>query len=208
MRASCTICARPAHAKGLCKWHYERKANGIPFDRPKKAAVGARAPCSVDGCVLRSQAKGLCKRHYQRSWNGRALVGVFQRDPKNCERCGARTRKAKWCAPCGTLAAAEAHKRSGWARRARYGISPEGFAAILESQGNRCAICCTERPGGLGWHLDHDHSKDPKDKSGHRGVLCCACNVGLGNFGDNARRLEEAVGYLSRYRQGVRLVCV
>src|ERR1039458_4221482 len=42
--------------------------------------------------------------------------------------------------------------------RAHYNITLEQFNAILEQQGNKCAICETDTPDGQGcWHIDHDH---------------------------------------------------
>lgn len=76
--------------------------------------------------------------------------------------------------------------------KSAWGMSPEDFAARLEKQGGKCAICDTTTPGGKGaFHIDHDHSTGKI-----RGLLCHRCNVGLGQFQDNIDRLERAKEYL------------
>jgi hypothetical protein len=83
-------------------------------------------------------------------------------------------------------------------RKAYYGITPEQAAALMASQGGKCAICETSTPNGRGaWHLDHDH------KTGAvRNFLCQACNSGLGFFRDDADRLTTAAQYLRKHQNG------
>jgi hypothetical protein len=77
----------------------------------------------------------------------------------------------------------------------RYGLSVDQFRALLRSQRSRCAICRTTKPGKRTWHVDHDHA------SGRvRGLLCCNCNVMLGQGKDDPRRLEAGAKYLRRFR--------
>lgn len=83
-------------------------------------------------------------------------------------------------------------KAPGYNRRRLYGIDPEQYAALLAAQDHRCAICHTETPGGKGsWHVDHDHTT-----KAIRGLLCHACNIGLGNFDEDPARLLAAAAYL------------
>lgn len=94
--------------------------------------------------------------------------------------------------------------RRAWTRRRdlrrAYGITPEEFAAKLATQGGRCAICGTTKPGGKGnWHLDHDHAFDARDTRGHRGLLCHGCNTALGAFDDSPRLLRAAASYLQKH---------
>jgi hypothetical protein len=76
----------------------------------------------------------------------------------------------------------------------RYGLTLAGYNELLDRQGGGCAICATPEPGGRGrFHVDHDH------KTGIvRGLLCHACNVGIGNLGDDPERLRAAADYLER----------
>jgi Recombination endonuclease VII len=71
----------------------------------------------------------------------------------------------------------------------RYGIGDDEVDAMIEAQAQLCPIC--RRPLGAKPHVDHDHGTGEV-----RGLLCFTCNVGLGNFGDDAERLERAAIYL------------
>lgn len=87
------------------------------------------------------------------------------------------------------------------AQRCRaHGITSEQAAAMLGSQGYRCAICETDAPGKRrsgedNWHIDHDH------KSGAvRGLLCSTCNYLLGMAKDDEHILFAAAEYLIEHR--------
>ncbi len=65
--------------------------------------------------------------------------------------------------------------------------------AIYRASNGLCAIC--DAPRGKRNHaLDHCHSTGKL-----RGVLCAACNQGLGHFKDSVERLERAIAYLKRH---------
>lgn len=85
-------------------------------------------------------------------------------------------------------------------QRARYyGVTPEECETLLQAQGHRCAICRADQAQGRGhWHLDHDHNTKKV-----RGFLCKNCNNGLGFFGDNPERLEQAAAYVRRHKRPV-----
>jgi hypothetical protein len=82
----------------------------------------------------------------------------------------------------------------------RYAISPEQVIEMLEKQNYKCLICLT--PISADWApkqpegytkavIDHSH------KDGHvRGLLCSACNSGLGLFEDSLKYLRAAFHYL------------
>lgn len=77
-----------------------------------------------------------------------------------------------------------------------YGITPEQYDAILDSQHGHCAICGDIEPGGKGkhFHIDHDHVTGQV-----RGLLCSRCNHGLGMFRDSILSLESAIVYLRSF---------
>lgn len=81
-----------------------------------------------------------------------------------------------------------------WRILKHYGLSIEKYEEMLAKQNNCCAICKTTEPGGNStgkWNIDHDH------KTGKvRGLLCGACNRGIGMFKDNPDLLESARNYL------------
>ena len=83
-------------------------------------------------------------------------------------------------------------------RLASYGLSEREYQRLFEAQRGVCAIC--ERPettvrGGKGARLsvDHEHKTDRV-----RGLLCHACNLGLGKFGDSPQILVRAAQYLAK----------
>ena len=70
-----------------------------------------------------------------------------------------------------------------------YGLTEEQYDILLETQGGRCAICKTS-PDKRRLVVDYCHS------SGRvRGLLCDACNLGLGKFRDDPKILQEAARY-------------
>jgi hypothetical protein len=81
--------------------------------------------------------------------------------------------------------------------KARYGITPEQYSAMLESQGGVCAICVGAHVGGrsdaLRFTVDHCHSTGAV-----RGLLCMKCNTGIGMLGDDPARLRAALAYLEK----------
>lgn len=82
--------------------------------------------------------------------------------------------------------------RRGNYRRA-YGITIDDYDRLFAAQGGRCAICGSPEPlGGFkNFAVDHNHQTGKV-----RGLLCTACNRGLGLFHDNPVTLELAARYL------------
>lgn len=73
-----------------------------------------------------------------------------------------------------------------------YGITADDLAAILDRQGNVCAICARSfGTGHHGPHVDHDH-----DTGTVRGALCGPCNRGIGLLRDSSALLSTASDYL------------
>src|SRR5262245_7137445 len=78
-------------------------------------------------------------------------------------------------------------------RARRYGLSLEEFRAILERQGNACAIC---RQSGVRLYIDHCHVTRRV-----RRLLCGKCNTGLGFFRDDPVLLRAAADYIEEMRR-------
>lgn len=75
----------------------------------------------------------------------------------------------------------------------KYGLTIQGYDALLKSQGGVCAICGRTSTTGRNLAVDHDHT------SGRiRGLLCDSCNGGLGLLQDSEEILEKALAYLRR----------
>lgn len=82
----------------------------------------------------------------------------------------------------------------------RFGLTEEKWNALFDSQGRVCAVCKTDKPGGRGWHTDHDRNCCPTHRmTCHecvRGILCSNCNTALGLLKDNPETLRNALTYL------------
>jgi hypothetical protein len=75
----------------------------------------------------------------------------------------------------------------------QYGLTHEGYLALLKHQEGGCKICRvkakSQRFGVL--HVDHCHSTGDV-----RGLLCTNCNTSLGGFKDDTALLIQAIKYL------------
>jgi len=99
-----------------------------------------------------------------------------------------------YCRECKYTHAQDDYRLNGWGKHLKrtYGITIEDYNALLEQQDGVCAICKNEHEHAL--CVDHDH-----ETGDIRGLLCKPCNVAIGNFKDDTRRLEEAIKYLDMY---------
>lgn len=148
--------------------------------------------------------KEYAREYYQRTREKQLARAKAHRDA-NLEECK-RKRKAhyhanrekrlaetkQWAAEHPELRKAAVRR---WHLKTKYGLTEEQFDAMLVEQGNSCAICRLEEPGGRykKWHIDHCH------KTGKvRGLLCAGCNTMLGHAKDSVKTLGEAIGYLQR----------
>jgi len=78
-------------------------------------------------------------------------------------------------------------------RARRYGLSLQDYRAILERQGNACAIC---KMPAKPLCVDHCHATGKV-----RGFLCRNCNLGLGNYNDNPDLHRAGAAYLEAARR-------
>jgi hypothetical protein len=79
----------------------------------------------------------------------------------------------------------------------KFGLTLAEYDRMLEQQNGRCAICRTETPGRnrSRFLIDHDHATGRV-----RGLLCNACNMGIGQLGDDPQRIEAAAHYLRAFK--------
>src|SRR5690349_757828 len=89
---------------------------------------------------------------------------------------------------CGRIAEAGYRNCSfhrAYYRQRLYGIKPEAYQALVESQAGRCAICKTiPTTQKRALAVDHDHATGRI-----RGLLCHYCNGMLGHARDNVEIL-------------------
>jgi hypothetical protein len=76
--------------------------------------------------------------------------------------------------------------------KCKYGLTKEAYDDLVESQGNKCAICESPPDGRWGrLMVDHDHETGEV-----RGLLCCNCNWALGHLKDDPDLISKAYWYL------------
>lgn len=145
-----------------------------------------------------------CNKEIQRKWykNNRekAINKSSKRYHKQKDIINAKRREKRINNPEEVRAKARANynpiagKVSGWKNAGIKDMTYERYLQMLESQNSCCAIC--------GGHqddfkrklcVDHDH------KTGEaRGLLCDACNGGIGKLRDSVELLEKAIKYLKQ----------
>jgi len=72
-----------------------------------------------------------------------------------------------------------------------YRLRPGDFEKLVQDQDGKCAICGDDLKFP---HIDHCHATGKV-----RGILCSACNTGLGKLGDSVESLKRAVRYLENF---------
>lgn len=83
--------------------------------------------------------------------------------------------------------------------RENYGITHEYYEELLRCQNGVCAICGNGHVGrnnASHFAVDHDHSSGKI-----RGLLCSKCNMGIGYFGDDIAKLQNAIEYLRQWEE-------
>lgn len=108
-----------------------------------------------------------------------------------CISCGGRihykTINAQMCGDCVGLV--DTYEGVDANRIARvYEIGPEVHGRLYVMQKGRCAICHVESKALV---IDHNHETGEV-----RGLLCNTCNLGIGQFHDNAAVLARAAAYV------------
>jgi hypothetical protein len=87
----------------------------------------------------------------------------------------------------------------GYALRRDFGLDLATYQDMFVAQKGLCAICGQPerdtRAGAQKWlAVDHHH-----ETNAIRGLLCTACNTGLGKMGDDPIRLRAAAEYIERF---------
>jgi Recombination endonuclease VII len=117
-----------------------------------------------------------------------------------------------WCKSCERDAARRWRKNNQETVREsklkhKFNITSSQYKTILDKQNGLCGICgqeeTTKTAGKLrNLAVDHDRSCCPGERScGQciRGLLCQACNTGIGKLGDSVLILQGAINYLNKH---------
>lgn len=116
---------------------------------------------------------------------------------RKCVRCGVEGLPWKpgipVCRECKADPRSNEPEREHRRRLKTYGLTQNQYDEMLAAQGGLCAICKTPEPGRKTWAIDHCH-----DTGVVRGLLCLACNSGIGHLRDSAELLLSAAEYISR----------
>lgn len=141
--------------------------------------------CSVEGCNSVKFRWGRCYDHWNEKNNDR------MREYRNRD-------KAKHAKYMREYFKKNPDKAKNHHLKKRFGITLEAYNEMWEVQGGVCAICGkpetvvdnrTKLPRSLA--VDHDHVTDEV-----RGLLCMACNQGVGNFREDPETMRKAAKYI------------
>lgn len=171
-------------------------------------------PCSIVDCGQYSTVRGWCKMHYGRWYRNGSPHFVKYERRKNGDLLNRNNAGEKFCRKCEKWVPVASFWKSKYtsdglcyycrycisadARNYKYGID---VSELLRDQDFRCGICNTEINESSA-HVDHDHVCCPGQKTCGkcvRGLLCVACNKGLGFFRDSTENLSNAVKYLEQF---------
>jgi hypothetical protein len=128
--------------------------------------------------TVSSRAKA-CGLHPQSVWR-RIHAGMTVEDALTIPMRDASGAIGRRCQTAGV------HRTTIYQRRYLYGMSLD--EAFSHPPNGRCQ-CCGDKVKKF--HADHNHTTNK-----FRGWLCQPCNLGLGAFMDDPRRLRKAVKYL------------
>ena len=135
--------------------------------------------------------KRICQSCFDTTYNEatRDLRGYPRKKIRPCPVCGrprlagARRQLCERCQPWAS--SIHAFKK--------YGLTPDQYELLLESQGGVCAVCRRLPQHGRRLSVDHLHSNPPR----LRGLLCTFCNYQLlGAFRERIDWFRNAIRYI------------
>lgn len=165
---------------------------------------------------------GMCSKHYQRFWKHKDPLAILNRWGmdrnalmKVCSVCKrelpvsafykrrdrntSNGRPVYRCKDCHKTPQEQVRRKN----LAQYNLTIDEYDRMLTEQGGVCAICrkapAAPRPGRQkrSFPVDHDHAT-----GGVRGILCFACNTGLGMFREDPKIFFAAMRYLEETKPG------
>jgi len=91
-------------------------------------------------------------------------------------------------------------KNRGYGLWRDHKLTYEQFEEMAKNQNYQCAICNKHIDmvfaRGRTFHVDHCHTTNQI-----RGLLCMNCNTGLGQFKDDTSVLQNAIDYLTKFKE-------
>ena len=186
-------CHRKSVSRELCVSHYSQwRRNGY-----LKEIKRHRSNCSIENCKLKHKALGYCNKHYKRLKKQKVKAKPLKYSPRHrkfCTLCKEektfdrfyRNNRGKQLV---TSHCKKCHQ--GRMAKRRYGIEPQEYLNIMDAAQN-CEICNISKEN-VRLVFDHDHKTNK-----FRGILCDACNTGIGFLKDNIEILLSAIKYLER----------
>jgi Recombination endonuclease VII len=137
------------------------------------------------------QKRAACRANYYKNRDKHlALVQQYQQKNPDKTKVWRKTYREKNLGKC------NAYVRR-WVLKKKYGLTQEGWDKAFALQNGECAICGTSDFSKHPPATDHDHITGR-----FRGILCSACNKGLGSFKDSPEILIKAAEYLYQNGQG------
>lgn len=189
-KGSCSFdgCGRGHYGAGYCNAHWQQHRSGKVLV-PIRTRTRPGGTCGAEACERPAYRRGLCQTHYRRMLRGDTSGGIQPRKAIN----GPCT-----VPDCETRASARQLCRRHYRIAGSFNLGAARIGALFADP--KCGICGTSDPGGRDFHIDHDHAccAAPGASCGQcvRGLLCAACNLGLGMFKDSPALLERAIEYL------------
>lgn len=206
INARCAECYRSDRQCVTCGKQFRSRYREC---RTCRAAKVTRSPCQMPGCSnpkVPGQGSRLCQEHrddaYQRTLRRLRTTACSMPGCDEPKRTGlnadGRHKPYRYCAGHSFESEQRDSARTLHRKRERlFGITHDDFLAMLEAQGNVCAICgngeTSKRQRSL--NVDHDH-----ETGAVRGLLCNRCNPMLGYARDDVAVLQAVIDYLRRSR--------
>ena len=85
---------------------------------------------------------------------------------------------------------------AAYAKKLRFNLTPEQFAAKWEAQGRKCSICGIKPDSPYHIVVDHCHRTNKV-----RDILCKHCNAALGSMRDNPDIAIKMAEYLEKHKE-------
>lgn len=76
----------------------------------------------------------------------------------------------------------------------KYGLNLDDVCALMIAQDGYCECCGADFAGNVRWCVDHNHVTGKA-----RGLLCYACNTGIGKLGGTIEGLRKGIDYLTKH---------